>query len=77
MNNDAPDRRRRGYEMRRSVLDYGMGIMIFGFGIFFLLAPRWGFEFSVDDTMRNIFSGLCIVYGGWRCYRGYARKYFK
>ena len=39
MRNEAPDRRTKGYVLMRAILDYGMGIMIAGFGVFFLLAP--------------------------------------
>ena len=30
-----PDRRSKGYILRRSVMDYGMGVIIFCLGIFF------------------------------------------
>jgi len=77
MKPEAPVRRTKGYMLMRAVLDYGMGLMIFGFGIFFLIAPRLGFSFDVDDTMRYLFSALCIIYGGWRVFRGYKKNYYK
>lgn len=61
----------------RAILDYGMGIMIAGFGVFFLLAPKLGFSFSDGDSFfRYFFAGLCILYGSWRIYRGYKKNYF-
>ena len=75
MENEAPDGKRKRYELRRSILDYGMGVIIFGFGVFMLLAPKFGFEF--DDFFRYVFSGLWLLYGGWRIYRGYKKNYYR
>ena len=77
MENDAPDRRKQEYTLRRAILDYGMGIIIFGFGVFFLVAPRLGFTLIIDDLYRYFFSGLCMLYGGFRIYRGTRKNYFK
>jgi len=75
MENEAHDGRRMRYELRRSIIDYGMGVIIFGFGVFMLLAPKFGFEF--DDFFRYVFSGLWLLYGGWRIYRGYKKNYYR
>ena len=77
MENEAPDRRTKGYILMRAILDYGMGIMIFGFGIFFLVAPKLGIGFQIEGFFRYFFSGLCLVYGAWRVYRGYKKNYFR
>ena len=76
MENEAPDRRKRVYALRRAILDYGMGALIFGFGVFLLIAPKLGYAFSVDDLYRYAFAGLCFLYGGFRAYRGYKQNYF-
>lgn len=76
MRNQNPDKREKGYILMRAILDYGMGLMIFGFGVFFIISPKVGFNFNIDDFFRYFFGGLCIVYGGWRCYRGYKKNYF-
>ena len=39
------DKRAKAYRMRRSIMDYGMGLVIFCLGIFFLLAPKLGVAF--------------------------------
>lgn len=70
------DRRKRSYELRRAILDYGMGVIIFGFGVFFLVAPKMGVQIGIDNTFRYIFSGLCLLYGGFRVYRGSRKNYF-
>jgi hypothetical protein len=71
-----PDYRSKGYILRRSVMDYGMGIIIFCLGIFFLIAPKLGVIFGIDDLFRYLFGGLCILYGLFRVYRGYKKNYF-
>ena len=70
------DNRAKGYRMRRSIMDYGMGAIIICLGIFFLLASRLGVTFNIDDVYRYSFGGLCIVYGFFRIYRGYKKNYF-
>jgi hypothetical protein len=76
MENEAPNRRKQGYILRRAILDYGMGVIIFAFGVFFLVAPKLGFDFGIDNLYRYIFSGLCLLYGGFRVYRGSQKNYF-
>ena len=56
-------------------IDSGRGLIIFMAGIFFMIAPRLGVHFEIDDTYRYCFSGLCLLYGGWRVYRGYKKNY--
>lgn len=76
MQNDAPDRRTKGYMMMRAIMDYGMGFLIFMLGVFFIFSKQLGFNFEVESFYRYFFAGLCIVYGGWRAYRGYKKNYF-
>ncbi|HVU83581.1 MAG TPA: hypothetical protein VHC50_01985 [Puia sp.] len=70
------DARTKGYVLRRSIMDYGMGVVILCLGIFFLIAPKVGVVFGIDDLFRYIFGGLCILYGLFRVYRGYKKNYF-
>jgi hypothetical protein len=76
MQNDAPDRRTKGYMMMRAIMDYGMGFLIFMLGVFFIFSRQLGFNFEVDSFYRYFFAGLCILYGSWRAYRGYKKNYF-
>ena len=62
--------------MMRSILDYGMGGLILLFGFFFLFSEKLGFEFEMEPFFKYFFSGLCIVYGAWRIYRGYQKNYY-
>ena len=84
MENEAPARRRVDRRDRQgnwdrlmqTLLDAGRGLVIFLAGVFFLFAPRFNFNFGIDDTYRYSFSGLCLLYGGWRIYRGYKKNYY-
>jgi len=76
MENKDPDKRTKGYILMRAIMDYGMGVMIFGFGVFFLISPALGIGFEFENFYRYFFSILCIVYGAWRVYRGYKKNYF-
>jgi hypothetical protein len=61
----------------RSLLDYTMGLLYLGGGVFLIFAESFGFEMqSFDKTFRYIFGGLCILYGSWRIYRGFKKHYF-
>jgi hypothetical protein len=76
MENMQEERRKKAYVVRRAILDYGMGVIIFGFGVFFLFAPKLGFDFGITKDMRYMFAGLCLLYGGFRVYRGSRKNYF-
>jgi hypothetical protein len=76
MNIEPTDRKAKNYILRRSVLDYGMGAIIMGFGLFFAFADKFGIAFNITPVFRYFFVGLCIIYGAFRIYRGYKKNYF-
>jgi hypothetical protein len=71
-----PDRRRKGDRFTKTLIDSGRGMVIFLAGIFFLISRRLNIAFAIDDLYRYCFSGLCLLYGGWRIYRGYKQNYY-
>jgi hypothetical protein len=75
MATDQRDKRVKNYILMRSVMDYGMGLVIFSFGVFLLFSERLGFNFSIEPFFRYFFAGMCLIYGGWRIYRGYQKNY--
>jgi hypothetical protein len=77
MENKFEDNKQKNYALMRSVLDYGMGILIIGCGLFFLFSEKLGFQFEFEPLFRYIFAGMCLLYGGWRIYRGYQKNYFQ
>lgn len=57
-------------------MDYGMGGIILGFGVFFALADRFNIEFTIEPELRYCLAGLFVIYGAFRIYRGYQKKYY-
>jgi len=52
-----------------------MGLIITGIGVVMLFNDKIGLNFELDPLMIYAFSGLCILYGGFRLYRGIKRDY--
>ncbi len=74
------EKRKRTASMK-SIMDYGMGFVILIIGLFFFLREYFG-KISLNekfppDSIDKLFGGFCIIYGGWRIYRGFKKKYFK
>ena len=74
------NKKRKQVSMMRSVMDYGMGVIILLLGVFFFFRNRFDIGFNEKfppNDMDKIFGGICIVYGIWRIYRGYKKNYFR
>lgn len=75
--------RRRGYESRRSLMDIGMGTLWAGMGVFLLFRKHLSYDITTNletrfgDTPLNMFGGLCVIYGAFRIYRGFQKKYYR
>jgi len=69
--------RDKGYVRMRSMMDWGMGILWAGMGVFLIFikkfSPSMGERFG--DLTMQIFGGVCILYGLFRMYRGYKKNY--
>jgi hypothetical protein len=75
---DLELKRRRAYANRRSIMDIGMGFIYAAMGGFFLLTRQLGFKTDFPPEPFNyIFGGLCLLYGGFRIYRGFKKNYFR
>lgn len=66
----------------KSISDYGMGVLIFLLGLFFIFRMQLGKnpvneKLGKPDTLELVFGGFCILYGIWRIYRGYKKNYFR
>lgn len=73
-------KRRKQVAGMRSILDYGIGVAIIAFGLFLFCRSFFELEFNETfppNSLDKIFGGLCVLYGGWRVYRGYKKNYFK
>lgn len=74
------NKRRKQVSSMRSILDYGIGIMIMVFGIFMIFRNKFDLAFNEKyppDYWDKILGGVFIAYGIWRIYRGYKKNYFK
>lgn len=77
MIDDLEEKRRKAYVNRRSMMDVGMGIIYAVFGGFFGFSEFFGISMEFPPKpFSYIFGGLCLVYGGFRIYRGIKRNYF-
>lgn len=70
--------KRKAIISRRRVADFGMGLIYSAMGIFFLFSDKMGVELEFPaKPFSYIFGGLCLLYGGFRIYRGYKKNYFR
>lgn len=56
------------------VREYGMGGLFLLAGLFFLLRSELELEFNIrfpPDLTDRVFGTVCLLYGGWRLYRGF------
>ncbi len=71
--------RDKGFIRMRSIMDYGMGLLWLGMGIFMLFIKKFntGIEARFDDLTMYAFGGICVLYGIFRIYRGYKKNYLR
>jgi len=73
-------KKRKQITIMRSIMDYGMGILFILAGLFFLFHDKMNIHIGNSSTpslFDKFFGGLCLLYGGWRLYRGYKKNYFR
>ncbi len=82
MDQDARKQQRKGYTMMRSVYDLGFGFFIVIIGGIVLLGTKMGIpalktflEDRGDPFLLTIFGCICLLYGGFRLYRGFKKDY--
>ena len=71
--------REKSYLRMRSIMDFGMGLLWTGMGVFIIFIKDFSSDLAekYDSTAFKIFGAVCIVYGLFRIYRGYKKKYFR
>lgn len=73
-------RKRNQVAFMRSLLDYGMGVLILIAGVFFFFRNKFDIPLNErfpPNELDKIFGAICLLYGGWRIYRGYKKNYFR
>jgi len=68
---DFEEKQHRQQSRLRSFYDFGMGILWFVAGVFFLAYRKLGIDVQFDPLLSSIFGGACILYGIFRIWRGY------
>jgi len=80
MFDEYESKKRKQISFMKSLLDYGMGLIILLAGLFFFFRDKFQLSFNEkfppNDTDK-IFGVICMLYGCWRLYRGYKKNYFK
>jgi threonine/homoserine/homoserine lactone efflux protein len=75
-------KKRKRHAQMLSMMDYTMGTVMLVIGIFFLFL-RHSPGVVLNEYMRKpdlldkILGGMCLLYGSWRIWRGYQKKYFR
>jgi len=72
--------KRQQVSRMKATLDYGVGSLILMIGIFFLIRKRFNLPMNEKfppNTIDIFFGIICVIYGAWRIYRGYQKKYFR
>lgn len=72
------EKNRKRMNNMRAVMDYAMGVLVILAGIFFLLRDKLNLELNEvykPNWVDQVFGGVCILYGGWRIYRGFKKQY--
>jgi hypothetical protein len=74
--NSEPSIYRRPRYNIRAIFDWVMGIIYLGVGLVLTFAPWLGIRihFPPPDVAR-IFGTACMIYGGFRIYRGYKTRH--
>jgi hypothetical protein len=76
---DYEEEKNKRYMLMRAISDFGMGAFAILVGIGFIIHRRFGIDLRgwLPGWTDSVFGVLCILYGGWRIYRGYKKNYFK
>lgn len=76
---DFQEQQRKRTIRMRSIMDIGMGAIMFLAGVFFLMYGELGIKLRGREhsTMDYALGALFVLYGIWRIYRGYKKDYFQ
>lgn len=70
-------KRAKRYRQSRTIYNIVMGVLIISIGVISFFAEKWNLTTlsSYDPMIRNSFGVLCLIYGGFRLYRGFQKEY--
>lgn len=72
MENQHRNRQQKTYNNTRKVYNITMGLLIVGLGLLMFFNEQAGLDLKsrFDKEAIYVFGGLCLLYGGFRLYRG-------
>ncbi len=77
MAKDYEEKSRKTSSFLHAVYDYVMGVLWFSLGTVFLLHKKFRINVDLDPALTTIFGVAAVLYGAFRIYRGYRKKYYK
>jgi uncharacterized membrane protein len=77
MENDFRAKQKKSYNLMRMSYDLTIAVLLLGMAVIMLFADKLNIEQLLDkdnEFFRYFFGGLCLLYGGFRLYRGIKRN---
>ncbi|MEO7530819.1 MAG: hypothetical protein ABIS69_05390 [Sediminibacterium sp.] len=78
MENDFRVKQKKSYNVMRMSYDFTIALLLLGMAVVMLFADKLGIDQlsgKDNDLFRYFFGSLCLLYGGFRLYRGFKRDY--
>lgn len=77
MENNFREKQRNSYLIMRMVYDFGVACLILAMAAAMFFAEKFNIPQIVekDIVLRYMFGSVCLLYGGFRLYRGIKRDY--
>lgn len=78
MENEFRVKEKKSYNLMRMSYDLTIAVLLLGMAVIMLFAGKLGIEqLSGKDNefFRYFFGAICLLYGGFRVYRGFKRDY--
>lgn len=78
MENDYRAKQKKSYNLMRMSYDLTIAVLLLGMAVVMLFANQLKIEQlagSDNDFFRYFFGSLCLLYGGFRLYRGIKHDY--
>ena len=76
MENDYRVKQKKSYNVMRMTYDLTIAVLLLGMAVVMLFADKFNIEQLMEkdnEFFRYFFGGLCLLYGGFRLYRGFKR----
>jgi hypothetical protein len=77
MENNFRDKQQKNYILARMARDIVMAILYLTMSVFLFFGDKWKIEqiMALGTAFSYFFGSICLLYGGYRLYRGIKRDY--